>query len=113
MATPRREFTEDEIKAVWEKAAKQLDNNPNVFRKDYAGAWIKREDYGKRDMPYGWEIDHLKPLVKNGTYDMDNLYPVHWRNNESKGDNYPYWKTVVSSEENHNVELDQKWKVDE
>lgn len=113
MATQRKYFSDKEIDAVWEKAAKQPNNNPDVFRKDYAGAWIRREDYGKRNMPYGWEIDHLKPLAKDGTHDMDNLYPVHWRNNESKGDDYPRWKTVLSSEENKNVELEKKWKVDE
>lgn len=64
MATERRNFTDEEIKKVWEKATKQPNNNPDVFRKDYAGAWIRRDDYGKRDKPYGWEIDHLKPLVK-------------------------------------------------
>ena len=56
------------------------------------------------------EVRTVKP---DGTYDMDNLYPVHWKNNESKGDNYPHWKTVVSSEENRNIELEKKWKVDE
>lgn len=109
----KKSFLEKEIDAVWEKAAKQPNNNPDVFRKDYAGAWIRREDYGKRNMPYGWEIDHLKPLAKDGTHDLDNLYPVHWRNNESKGDDYPRWKTVLSSKENKNVESDKRWKVDE
>lgn len=44
---------------------------------------------------------------------MDNLYPVHWKNNESKGDSYPYWKTVLSSEANKNIESVKNWKVDE
>ena len=113
MATERRDFTEDEINAVWDKASKQPSNNPDVFRKDYAGAWIRRDDYGKRDKPYGWEIDHLKPLSKNGTYDIDNLYPVHWKNNEKKGGDYPHWKTAITSRENKNIELEQKWEVDE
>lgn len=113
MATERRDLTEDEINAVWDKASKQPSNNPDVFRKDYAGAWIKRDDYGKREKTYGWEIDHLKPLSKNGTDDIDNLYPVHWRNNEKKGDDYPRWKTAITSKDNKNIELEQKWEVDE
>lgn len=113
MATQRRDFTEDEINAVWDKASKQPSNNPDVFRKDYAGAWIRREDYGKRDKPYGWEIDHLKPLAKDGTYDIDNLYPVHWKNNVKKGDDYPQWQTAITSEKNKNIELEQNWEVDE
>ena len=113
METPRKVFSAEEIEQVWEKALPQPRNNPDLFRKDYAGAWIRRDDYGKRDKPYGWEIDHLKPLVKDGSYDMDNLYPVHWKNNESKGDSYPYWKTVLSSEANKNIESVKNWKVDE
>lgn len=62
MATQRKVFLEKEIDAVWEKAAKQPNNNPDVFRKDYAGAWIRREDYGKRNMPYGWEIRPSKAV---------------------------------------------------
>ena len=89
MATERRNFTDEEINKVWEKATKQPNNNPDVFRKDYAGAWIRRDDYGKRDKPYGW------------------------KNNESKGDDYPYWKTVLSSEANKNIESVKNWKVDE
>lgn len=113
MATQRRNFTKDEIDAIWEKAVKQPNNNPDVFRKDYAEAWIRREDYGKRDKSYGWEIDHLKPLSKNGTNDLDNLYPVHWKNNEKKGDDYPKWQTAISSRDNQNVEEIKNWKVDE
>ena len=28
----------------------------DVWRKDYAGAWIKKSDYGNCDSDYGWEI---------------------------------------------------------
>ena len=113
MATERREFTKAEIDFAWSIAKVAIGADKDKWRKDYAGAWIRREDYGKRNMPYGWEIDHLKPLAKDGTHDLDNLYPVHWRNNESKGDDYPRWKTVLSSKENKNVESDKRWKVDE
>lgn len=111
MSTERKDFTQDEINAVWEKAIKQQNNNPDVFRKDYAGAWIRKEDYGQRDKTYGWEIDHLLPLEKGGTNDIDNLYPLHWRNNASKSDDYPTWTTVLSSNGIKNVELEQKWMI--
>ena len=61
MATPRRDFTEAEIDAVWNKAKIVPNNNPDVFRQDSAGAWIKRDSYGDTDSEYGWEIDHIKP----------------------------------------------------
>lgn len=113
MVTKKRDFTEEEVDDVWKKAIKQPDNNPGVFRKDYAGAWIKREDYGDRTKPYGWEIDHLKPLSKGGTYDLENLYPMHWKNNASKGDDYPHWKTAVTSDGNKNTDCVKGWRVDE
>lgn len=43
MATERRNFTKEEIEATWKKAVIQPNNNPDVFRKDYAGAWIKKK----------------------------------------------------------------------
>lgn len=68
------QFTEEQIETVWCKAIVQSNNNPDVFRQDYAGAWIKRNDYGNRDSEYGWEIDHLKPVEKGGTDEEQNLY---------------------------------------
>lgn len=41
MATQRRNFTQDEIDIVLGKVIKQQNNNPDVFRKDYVGAWIR------------------------------------------------------------------------
>ena len=86
MATERRNFTDEEINKVWEKATKQPNNNPDVFRKDYAGAWIRRDDYGKRDKPYGWEIDHIRPASKGGDDVISNARPLHWKNNASRQD---------------------------
>ena len=111
MATERRPFTEEEKELVWEKAFIQEGNNSNVFRKDYAGAWIRKDQYGNRTSPYGWEIDHIKPLSADGTYDLDNLIPLHWRNNDHKSDNYPEWQTIVSSQGTSNIDKLQSWYV--
>ena len=110
MATPRRNFTESEIEAVWKKAKIQANNNPDVFRKDYAGAWIRKSDYGKHTK-YGWEVDHVKPLVKGGSNELDNLLPLHWRNNSKKGDNYPQWDTELTSEGIENIEINKSWYI--
>lgn len=109
MATERRPFTIEEIERVWEKAFIQEGNNPNNFRKDYAGAWIKRDQYGNRQSPYGWEIDHIRPLSDDGTYELDNLVPLHWKNNDYKSDNFPEWQTVMSSEGIKNVNKVKSW----
>lgn len=62
MATDRKDFSQEEINEVWEKAIPQPKNNPDLFRKDYAGAWIRKDAYGEQS-EYGWEIDHIKPLA--------------------------------------------------
>lgn len=103
-------FSEEIIAKVWEKAFPQPNNNPNIFRKDYSGAWICYSEYGKRT-EYGWEIDHLKPLSKGGTDDLSNLYPLFWKNNLSKGEDYPEWHTQWSSSGVKNESFIKYWRV--
>lgn len=104
-------FTEEQIEQVWQKAKIVANNNPNVFRQDYAGAWIRRDQYGNRNAKYGWEIDHCIPESQGGTDNLSNLYPLHWRNNASKGNNYPSWQTILSSVGNKNVEETIGWHI--
>ena len=110
MATPRRNLTEKEIEEVWQKANIIPNNNPNVYRQDYAGAWIRRDQYGIQS-EYGWEVDHIRPLCLDGTYEMGNMLPLQHQNNAKKGDNYPRWQTEVSAEGNHNVTSIRNWYV--
>ena len=110
MATAPKQFSEEEIEAVWQKAIIQSNNDPNVFRKDYAGAWIRRRDYGKQTT-YGWEIDHVRPLSLNGSHNISNLLPLHWENNEGKSDDFPHWTTKKSSQGIHNVDESHSWYV--
>lgn len=81
-------FDEITIKAVWEKAQKEF--GFYFYRKDACATIISRHDYGKRTK-YGWEIDHIIPVAKGGTDDLENLQPLHWENNVAKGDDYPEW----------------------
>ena len=39
--------------------------------------------YGYRTSQFGWEIDHVSP---NGPDSIDNLIPLHWKNNVDKSD---------------------------
>ena len=109
--TERGQYTQDQIDEIWKKAQIQANNNPEIFRKDYAGAWIRKEDFGNRDSQFGWEIDHLKPISKGGTHDSENLYPLHWKNNVTKGDNYPEWESIITSQGIENIEKKQKWYI--
>ena len=81
-------FDEKTIEAVWEKGTPE----PKLitFRKDVCGASMRYSEYGKTTI-YGWEIDHIKPVAKSGTDDLDNLQPLRWENNRHKSDDYPDW----------------------
>ncbi len=76
-------YSEEDIQAVWEKGKQDPYNDLDSFRKDACGAWIAREEYGNRDSPYGWEIDHIDPDDGNV---LSNLHPLQWENNASKQD---------------------------
>ena len=48
------------IDKVWSGATVAKGRNPDVWRKDFAGAWIRRDHYGVFSK-FGWQIDHIKP----------------------------------------------------
>ena len=110
MPSQRPHITEELIEAVWQKAQVIPDNNPNEFRQDYAGAWIRRDDYGKNTI-YGWTIDHICPRSKGGTDEIGNLVPLQHQNSFMKADHYPPWQTAVSSDGILNVEIVRNWYV--
>ncbi len=102
------QFSETIIQQVWEKAKSISKYDPNIWRQDFAGAWIRKDLYGT-DAKYGWEVDHLKPVSKGGNDNINNLNPLHWKNNRTKADNYPSFQTAISSNENQNIEKLQSW----
>lgn len=104
------EFSQETINKVWKKAKIQTDVQEDKWRKDYAGAWIKKSEYGNVDSDYGWEIDHAKPVSQGGSDNLGNLRPLHWQNNRTKGNDYPKFKTSISSDGNKNVEKEQNWE---
>lgn len=114
----RKSFSEDEIQKVWNKAKIVEGEDKCLYRKDYAGAWIKRDEYGNTSSTLGWEIDHRKPVAKNGSDDLFNLDALQWNNNRTKSDDYPKWKTSMMAGDglngrHYNVEKERGWKVDQ
>jgi hypothetical protein len=86
-------FDPDTVEAVWRMS--MPDPERVSFHRDRCGALINRYLYGSKT-PFGWEIDHLRPVVLGGTDDPDNLQPLHWENNRQKGDAYPEWECLVT-----------------
>ena len=66
---------------VWSKGTVVRGHDPSIWRKDQCGAWIKHNEYGKRNSQFGWEIDHISP---GGRTIMSNLRPLNWKNNVAK-----------------------------
>jgi hypothetical protein len=82
---------EEKLKLTVWKLGKEVPNlDSKIWRKDKCGKLIKYSDHGDRGSKYGWEIDHIIPIAKNGTDDVKNLQPLHWENNVKKGDTYPW-----------------------
>jgi len=108
-------FTIDQRREVWKKGTAITSYDPNAYRQDIAGAWMAWDKYGdtSSDLGLGWEIDHRKPLSKDGLDDMPNLRPLQWANNRSKGDNLPKWSSAVSSDGNNNIKRNQTWNIEE
>ena len=101
-------FSQEVIDAVWAKAKIIPNNDPNIWRQDYAGAWIKKSMYGS-ESEYGWEIDHQNPVANGGSDDLANLKPLQWQNNRHKSDNYPEFETLISASGIRNIEIKKFW----
>ena len=98
-------FTEEQKDLVFSRCRVIDGMNPNMWRLDSSGAIIRRISYGRDDELYGWEIDHVIPIsilekysVPKSLWDNStNLRAMNWNNNVSKGDSYPHYEIVVTS----------------
>ena len=79
----------------------------DTIRKDACGAWIFKDHYGLRDSAFGWEVDHVFPVILGGDDFECNLRAMQWKNNESKGNDYPEYMSAIQSKGIKNVEKEE------
>ena len=107
------EINDELIQRIWEKGIVKEGFDPNVARQDACGAWILRNQFANTDSLYGWEIDHVYPLALGGGDEEDNLRPMQWKNNRSKGSDYPSYSSSIKGFGNENKEAEGHYTVNE
>lgn len=78
-----------EIEEAWQKAGPVPGCDPALLRKDVCGAWLQRDQYGKRDSDFGWEIE-----------DLPSHRPLQWKNNDTRQDGKLSCPVTASGREN-------------
>lgn len=111
-------YSDEVINQVWKKGFKLSGYDADKYRLDAADALMQRDQYGKEGL-YGWEIDHIFPRakleqtrVKEALWDaLDNLRPLNAKNNASKGDDYPKYKSALTFDSKKNVVSERELTV--
>ena len=68
------------IRRVWEKASVIRGQNPEVYRMDVNGKWIKMKEFNNTDSEYGWTIYSVDGS-DIAMHNLQELIPVHTYNN--------------------------------
>lgn len=106
-------FSDEIIDQIWEKGRIVEGFDPATIRKDACGAWILRNQYGMTNSDYGWVIDHVYPTFLGGDDNPENLRPMQWKNNVSKGNDYPIYMAEVRAEGAQNIPFHNQYTVRE
>ena len=95
---------EEKREYAWQHAIIVDGFDPNLYRKDACGAWMRWDMYGQQDNIFGWQVDHIFPISRGGDDHPENLRALQHQNNASKGDDYPSYEALITAQDNTNVE---------
>ena len=70
------------IRRVWEKASTIPGQDPDQYRTDMSGTWIRLKDFNDEDSVYGWTIYSVDGTDQDLAH-IARLIPLHTFNNSS------------------------------
>ena len=72
------------LRDIWQKGYITEEADPEIWRKDECGAWIRWGAYGDVESQFGWDVDPTVPGSDCGGENPSNLRPLQWRNRAAK-----------------------------
>lgn len=81
---------EDLKRATWARTSPvSLQAHSWEFRKDCLGNLVRYNDYGRRNSPFGWELELIVPLRQGGSHAAENLQALHWKASAARSEAIP------------------------
>lgn len=90
---------EDIIKIIWEKGHSDRVNDPNIWRKDECGAWIKCSEFGNMNSQYGWVISECNSVFEDPN--SVTKIPLQWQNDIVSKNKGKFTCAVIASGKNN------------
>lgn len=70
-------YSKEVVAKVWQHARVMTDFDPQTWRQDECGAWIRMEHYERADSEFGWKIVNVSA---GGPDTVENLRPFQHAN---------------------------------
>jgi hypothetical protein len=76
------EYTEEQIDVAWKRGLVVPGVDPDRYRKDVFGAWIRKCRFGesKLALSFGWSVVRGADLPDRLPGEEDLLFPLQWQN---------------------------------